>query len=268
MAQITADLFAEDARLTALHEISAVEGWLASPDSANPVDAIVVDATPALPFNYEPAIVMERLAATLRPPRLVVVVVMDGPALGRSGLDAMALEMHGMWPETPRLAVENALYYYVRSRDTAVAKPSKGAGPGQQRMWADIAVRTGKFLSGDLPSERFVCSMATRTLVQAMTAEPRAAVPVRFGHAARRIMIMLAHRRLERPELGERLHYTSATILSAINGAVRQLRDAGIEDDGTSGFRYLGRLAERHSVWLRSLNDRRGLVSPAELPTD
>jgi len=270
MGSIAGALAGEGARLTALHQIAHVRDWLDSAEADGPVDAVVVDASPAAQFAYEPAVMMEMLVDLLRdrPPRLLVVVVMHDPVFGRNlSHDALALEMHGMWPVRPRLVVQDAIRYLPPAAG-APPKLAKSNGQGQLQMWEDIAAKTGRMLGGSMEPDAFGCARRTRVLVTAMLAEPRADVPLRLGHTARRILVLLAYRRLDGQAIALRLSYTRSTVDTEIKLAAKRLREVAQDDWRVSSFNYYADLAERHSVWLRSLNGRHGLVLPGELPPD
>lgn len=276
LTSVDAGLLGGNADLVVLHQIDEVKEWLGRRDPNASVDAIVVDSSPAPAFDYEPAVIMQTLTEELpAPPRVLVVVVMRDLAEGRSpAFDALAVEMHRMWRGHPLLVVEEAVAYYVQNRldrQSVKIPDDKASGLGQARMWPEIATRLGRHLGGSLALNRFVCPKRTSLLVEAMTAPPRAGVEVRYGREARRILIALAYRRLDRPALVKHLRYSLPTVNDSINRAARQIRSAAPEQNGNeqlSAFAYLGLLAERYGPWLRSLNDRHLLVGSRELPVD
>jgi len=169
--------------------------------------------------------------------------------------------MRQMWKPLPSLVFEDAVEYSIHPTDVPTkATTGKSSGPGQTRLWPDIAARTGAVLRGVERPEVFSCDPLTLLLVEAMTAEPRTSA-VRFNHTERRVLVAMANRRLDRAGLIKEVGYAEATVKAAIADVVRMIRDR-VEDDEInqlSKFFAFDRVAWRYSEWLKSLAERRRL---------
>jgi hypothetical protein len=238
-----------------LHQLSEVITWLGS---AHPeaFDVIVIDSSPALGHDYDPAHIMKMLVDNLKePPQYVLTLIRRGMEEQFLGSQyAFGLEMHQMWQRhsrkrQPALVFEQAIYYYVDvgNQSPKLDSDTKSGGRLKQgHRWPEIANRAALYGMGKLEPVATVIPAETEVLVEGM--RPESAY---FSDVEREILLFLARspksKKAYLKHSGRKDNYVRKVI-----GSISAKLDNKTEDQ----WDFCVDIAYRHGPWLRSLSSR------------